>query len=240
MKNRAPNISKRRVGNGEACMPTAWLQLCSFAVVGSLLPLLLGKTTPFRRFHNCKQHSSTKVSKCRAGMFGGLVKWWSSPTSKSLGTRNPSLLQKLAAAGHQKSRCKDVSGWCWHSSQVASSRTFHFCRFTRLWILSLISSHPKNCTHGGMLLDQMNFTLASGWLWFDFSNLYNMEVCRRPSIPKRGDCLLSSVSLNLSRAMICRASVSSIRARGVDLLIRRVRVRCTLVLDLLIRRVRVP
>ena len=43
MKNRAPNISKRRVGNGEACMPTAWLQLCSFAVVGSLLPLLLGR-----------------------------------------------------------------------------------------------------------------------------------------------------------------------------------------------------
>ena len=43
MKNRAPNISKRRVGNGEACMPTAWLQLCSLAVVGSLLPLLLGR-----------------------------------------------------------------------------------------------------------------------------------------------------------------------------------------------------
>ena len=213
------------------------MQFCSSWITVASSPR---KTTPFRRFHNCQQHSRTKVSKCRTGVCGGLAKWWSSFTSKSLGTRTPVSSRSWQLLCTKRVGTKKFQTAAGILHRVASSRTFRFCRFTRLWILSLISSHPKNCTRGGVLLDQMNFALASGWLWFDFSNLYSMEVCRRPSIPKRGDCLLSSVSLNLSRAMICRASVSSVRARGVDLLIRRVRVRCTLVLDLLIRRVRVP
>ena len=72
MKNRAPNISKRRVGNGEACMPTAWLQLCSFAVVGSLLPLLLG-----RQHHSVASTtaSSTAAQKSQSAEPGCAAAW---------------------------------------------------------------------------------------------------------------------------------------------------------------------